>query len=117
MTIPEIIQRQAEQAIAEFCERRVPQHIRHQVRLTFDFEKEYLTLYEERKRYHPPDRWSRTPISQFRYDQQTHYWTLYGADRNGGWHRYPGCGPSPDLADLLTEMDEDPTAIFWDRNF
>jgi hypothetical protein len=39
-------------------------------------------------------------------------WTLYYADRNSKWHRYD-IEPSADFDDLLREVDEDPTAIFW----
>jgi len=38
---------------------------------------------------------------------------LYWRDRNLRFHRYDQLEPSPDIDDLLTEIDRDPTAIFW----
>lgn len=40
-------------------------------------------------------------------------WTLYYADRNSKWHLYYEIEPSADFDDLLREVDEDPTGIFW----
>jgi hypothetical protein len=40
-------------------------------------------------------------------------WTLYWRDRNLRFHRYDQLPPSPSIIDLLTEIDRDPTAIFW----
>jgi hypothetical protein len=38
--------------------------------------------------------------------------TLYWADRNSRWHRYHDIDPG--TADqLLDEINEDPTSIFW----
>ena len=38
---------------------------------------------------------------------------LYWADRNRRWHRYDHLDPTPQLDDLLKEIDEDPLFIFW----
>ncbi|MBI4321484.1 MAG: DUF3024 domain-containing protein [Chloroflexi bacterium] len=38
---------------------------------------------------------------------------LYWADRNGRWHLYDDREPSRDLADLLIEVNADPTGIFF----
>jgi len=40
-------------------------------------------------------------------------WRLYWADRNSRWHEYVEAGPTYELEDLLREVDEDPTGIFW----
>ena len=40
-------------------------------------------------------------------------WTLYWADRNSRWHRYDDLEPTTNLDDVLTEINEDPTCIFW----
>jgi hypothetical protein len=39
--------------------------------------------------------------------------TLYWRDRNLRFHRYDQLPPSPSIGDLLTEIERDPTAIFW----
>ena len=40
-------------------------------------------------------------------------WTLYWRDRNLRFHRYDQLEPSPDIGNLLREIDRDPIAIFW----
>jgi hypothetical protein len=40
-------------------------------------------------------------------------WALYCADRNGRWHNYPDTKPTRQIDELLTEVDADPTGIFW----
>ena len=39
--------------------------------------------------------------------------TLYWRDRNLRFHRYDQLEPSPDISDLLREIERDPIAIFW----
>ena len=90
------------------------EHIRNQVRVQWNIDRE-LTIVECR----PPWRedtgpeWTRFPIARLRYTQATRMWTLYWRDRNLRFHRYDQLEPSRDIDDLLTEIDRDPTAIFW----
>ena len=51
-------------------------------------------------------------MAQLRYSANTHYWSLYWADRNGRWHRYDDLEPSP-VDKALNEIEGDPTCIFW----
>ena len=53
------------------------------------------------------------PIARLHYTATTKTWTLYWRDRNLKFHRYDLLDPSPCIEDLLTELDRDPTAIFW----
>jgi Protein of unknown function (DUF3024) len=52
-------------------------------------------------------------VAQLRYDPADHHWRLYCADRNSRWHYYDMAEPTPHLDELLNEIDEDPTGIFW----
>ena len=53
------------------------------------------------------------PIVRLRYTQATKMWTLYWRDRNLRFHIYDLLAPSRRVEDLLTEIDRDPTCIFW----
>jgi hypothetical protein len=57
--------------------------------------------------------WTRAPIARMTYSKQSGEWTLYYADRNDRFQRYSERGPSVHVADLLEEIDDDPTCIFW----
>ncbi|WP_210776907.1 DUF3024 domain-containing protein [Micromonospora sp. U56] len=57
--------------------------------------------------------WTRLPVARLRYTKSTGTWTLYYRDRNLRFHRYDLAPPTSNMADLLDELDRDPTAIFW----
>lgn len=53
------------------------------------------------------------PLARLSYSGNRKEWTLYWADRNGRFQRYWDCGPTEHIGELLDEIDEDPTSIFW----
>ena len=57
--------------------------------------------------------WSSFPIARLRYTAAEKMWTLYWRDRNLRFHIYDVVAASPSIEDLLTEIDRDPTGIFW----
>jgi hypothetical protein len=59
------------------------------------------------------DMWLDMNIAQFRYNESEGTWTLYYSDRNEKWHIYMDIDSSNDLSDLLQEVDDDPTGIFF----
>jgi hypothetical protein len=99
--------------IRQFCESRVPARLRNEVRIEADVRGESVTIYDCRPSWHPNlTDWSRLPVAQLRYNADSHLWTLYWADRNSRWHRYDDLEPGT-TDQLLDEIDEDPTCIFW----
>ena len=50
---------------------------------------------------------------QLRYTAADRSWTLYWRDRHLRFHVYDPLAPSHRVEDLLTEIDRDPTCIFW----
>ncbi len=115
MALAELVRRGAEAKVAAFCERRVPAHVRDKVRLEHTVRGNAITVIERR----PPWRedfvpeWSSMKIAQLRYDATSRTWTLWWADRNGRWDRCWDVGETSDIDELLAEIDEDPTGIFW----
>jgi hypothetical protein len=59
-----------------------------------------------------PD-WTSFPIARLRYTATTNTWILYWRDRHLKFHRYDMIDPTPQIEDLLTEIDRDPSGIFW----
>ncbi|MBA3071919.1 MAG: DUF3024 domain-containing protein, partial [Nitrospirae bacterium] len=73
-----------------------------------------VTIFENRAPWHPDMKeWTSMPIAQIRYDDKTGKWTLYCADRNDKWHEYYDIEPTKNIGEILAEIDEDPTGIFW----
>jgi hypothetical protein len=99
--------------IRQFCDRRVPAHLRDEARVEADTRGKSVTIFDCRPPWHPNlADWSRSPIAQLRYNPESHAWTLYWADRNSRWHRYEDLDPGP-IDALLNEINDDPTCIFW----
>ncbi|MDT5367723.1 MAG: hypothetical protein QOC62_2154, partial [Mycobacterium sp.] len=101
--------------VQRWCAARVPEHARHQVRVECVIADRHLTVLERRAPWREDfgPEWTSFPIARLRYTATTKNWTLYWRDRNLRFHRYDILEPSPQIEDLLSELDRDPTAIFW----
>ncbi len=112
-SLPELVKKGVERDVGRYCEQRVLPHIRDKIRIEYEIRGNSVTIIERR----PPWRedfgpeWSRLTVAQLRYEEEK--WALYWSDRNGKWHPYDLFEPTPDLSAALTEIDNDPTAIFW----
>jgi hypothetical protein len=93
---------------------RSPQH-RDELRVEFDVRGKNVTIYECRPPWRPDfgPSWTRQPVAQLRYQPDDQKWRLYCADRNSRWHSYSRTQPTTHVGELLTEIDKDPTGIFW----
>ena len=110
-TVPDI----ALAAIRRYCENKIPAKHRDEIRVECDVRGNNVTIYECRPPWHPnlgPD-WSRQPVAQLRYQPDDYQWRLYSADRNSRWHYYDLSEPTTQVEELLAEIDDDPTGIFW----
>ena len=112
MALSDTVKHQADEIMSSYCERRVPMHVRDQVRMHHEFRGDSVTLFEDRPRWDNPKEWIHHPIAQFRFDKNGK-WTLYCADRNSRWHLYTIAKPSSNLGTLLKAVDEDQTGIFF----
>ena len=113
MALPELIKHGAEKKLTAFCERRVPAHVRDQIRLIFKFRGNAVTLIETRPYFKDPSTWTESPVAQFRFGLDEKVWSLYCRDRNTRWRFYNLIQPSANLDDLIAEVDRDPTCNFW----
>jgi hypothetical protein len=102
-------------AVVAYCEQRVPPHALHQVRMQAVVERHAVTLVERRAPWRPDfgPEWTTSPVARVRWSVSRREWTLFCHDRNQRWHRYPHTQPSSEIATLLSEIDRDPTGIFW----
>ena len=99
--------------IVKFCQNRFRAHELGGSRVDLTVFGAVVTLYERGATWHPS--WgeaTRTPVARLRYEARDRTWTLYRTDRRGRWQRYEHVAPGA-VADLLAEIDEDPTGVFW----
>jgi hypothetical protein len=115
MAIPAAVRDDALRHVALFCENRIPEHVRDEIRLEHSVRGSKITIVERR----PPwseligPEWTSMNIAQLRYDERSRTWSLYAADRDDRWFLYDDVGPAPDVGPLLAELADDPTCIFW----
>jgi hypothetical protein len=99
--------------LEQWCQQRVPERARHQVRVEVKRRGRTLTIVERRPPWPSGEgQWTSMPIAQFRLDDAG-TWTLWWADRNNRWHEYDDAQRGMGFEALLREVDEDPTAVFW----
>jgi hypothetical protein len=113
MPLPEFTKKLIETKLTEYCDRKIPIHVRDQVKLIYKIIGNKVTLIETRTYHMNPSVWTETPIAQFRFDNETNKWALYFMDRNSRWHLYDLVKPSADFEDMLKALDNDKTGIFW----
>ena len=113
MPLPADLRSKIERSLRSFCERRVPEDVRDQVRLSFSVRGHSVELLEERPRWNNPSEWVSLKIAQFRFDPGSSKWSLHCRDRNQRWHYYSPLKSTRDFEALLAEVDRDPTGIFW----
>jgi hypothetical protein len=101
--------------VRRYCEARVPVEHRDQIRIEPRVHGKTVTIVECRPPWHAdlgPDR-SENPQARMKYDETTAAWTLYWFNRNSRAHVYDLIEPHQPMADILAEVERDPTCIFW----
>lgn len=114
MPLPPLVRTVVEMKIGEFCKRRVPPHALDKVNLSYKIRGNSVTIIESRAPwFEGVNEWSSMSVAKIRYDEKSGKWTLYCADRNDKWHEYSDMEPTTKIDKILSEIDEDPTGIFW----
>jgi len=113
MPIPQDLMTAVDAELSAFCARRVPEAVRHQVRLVHAWDGNKVTLVEQRPRWNNPSEWIDHPIARFRYRVAEGDWTIDWRDAHGKWHDYKPHPGSKAFSRVLAEVDQDPTGIFW----
>ena len=113
MAISEFQQQHVAKRLTDYCEQRVPPHVRDQVRLEFRIGPRHVELFEVRPRFDNPAEWREHPVAKFRWIASHREWRLYCQFRDLRWHEYEPNFAAGDFDTLLAEVDRDPTGIFW----
>jgi hypothetical protein len=101
--------------VRRWCDAQVPQNMRDRVRVECEVAPRHLTIVELHPPWEEPNdgEWMRLIVARLHYRRTAGTWHLYWADRNERLHEYDLCAPSAHVEDLLREIDDDPTCIFW----
>ena len=101
--------------VQRWCAARVPERARHQVRVECEVASGHVTIVERWApwRDEAGRDWTGNPIARLRYAKTAKTWTLFWRDRDLRFHTYKQLPPSTHIDDLLSEVDSDPTCLFW----
>ncbi len=113
MAIPELVRRRCERELTKLYDARVPVVVRHKIELEYSFRGNDVVLFERRPPWRGEGEWSKSKVARFKYEPESKTWSLYCVDRNGRWHLYEGFEQVKVFEELVSEVDSDPTAIFW----
>jgi hypothetical protein len=103
-------------AVELFCESRVPEELRDEIRLECSTRGNSITIAECRPPWNPElmgPEWTSVKCAQLRFDEGPSTWTLCCRASDERWYEYDGVAPSTSVDPLLAEIDADPTGIFW----
>jgi hypothetical protein len=100
--------------IRQWCNAQVPDRLRDQVMWEAHARGKSVTLCETRAPWNGEGDWTHQGVAQLRYRPESQDWSLHWADRNSRWHVYDpdGKAVTGSCAELLDEVDRDPTCIF-----
>ncbi len=111
--LPDLQRARISELLTDYCEARVPLRVRDKVRLSFRIEGNVIDLFELRPRFRAPRQWQEDSVARFRHVQSHRVWRLYCQYRDLRWHEYEPLFEARSFDELLTEVNKDPTGIFW----
>ena len=113
MSLSEFEKKRVEKIFSDYCEKKVPPHVRAQVRIEFQIKGNEVALLECRAPWQGDGDWTSMKIARFKKDQKTETWQLYWADRHDRWKAYPLLPYHRDIEKLLAEVDKNENGAFW----
>ena len=113
MPFNDIEKQRIKKIVGGFCRKKIPDHLRSQVKLFYEVNGFYVKIIESRPSSNGSHLWIDTPIARLHYDPRTLEWQLYWMRASGRWHKYPGFDATNNLMSLIDTIAEDPFCVFW----
>lgn len=111
--LSELQQIQVERLLAAICKPHPDPKVNAMVRKGYRVEGAAVVLFESRPAFLAPHDWQDLDVAKFRFNKSRGIWQLFCQFRDLRWRAYEPLPESPDLSELLAEVEKDPTGIFW----
>ncbi len=111
--LSDIVRIGAEKILLQYCDDRIPDEYKDEIRLACRFEGDSAILSEQRPDWEGGPKWSDMAIIRFRYHKKTACWTVYWCDSHHAWHLCDDFEPNESLQELIDAVDDDDSARFW----
>jgi hypothetical protein len=114
MALPEIKRAEAERDLRKYCAETPPAEFRNEIRYTYKFRGNDVTLVEER----PPwdgrgTEWTKLPIARFRYEPECNAWSVSWQRANGRWLYCDWLGKSARFREMLAAVERNDHCVFF----
>ena len=113
MAFSEFERKRIEKIVGTFCQNRVPERARTQLRYIYRIEGQNVFLSEDRPRWDNPDEWLALDFAKLTYVKSRKIWKLYWMRASGRWERYEPCRKDKHLENLITVIGEDQYGCFF----
>jgi len=113
MPFNEIEKQRIKRIVGGFCQERIPDHQRSQVKLFYTIKGYEVRIIKSRPTVPNNHLWTDTPIARLLYDPDTLGWELYWRKASSRWKKYPGHEPTNNLRSLMDTIAEDRFQVFW----
>jgi hypothetical protein len=103
-----------ERLVGRLCRRRSAARQAARGRLEYEVVGHRVIVLEARAdRDDPSASWSRHPVAKLTFVRKAATWRLFWPRTSRKWNSYGPLPYSPDLADLVVEVDRDPHCCFF----
>ncbi len=111
--MPSLQKQLAEKQIEYYCKTKVPKEIQNEIQLKYSVRGNSFILIESRPKCNDDSVWIDMKIAKMTFDITSMKWKLYWSNQHQKFFCYDRLSPKNEIKDLLKEIDEDPTSIFW----
>jgi hypothetical protein len=111
--LPDIQRARVDGLLGQMCQPHPDPQVAAQVRRGYHVEGTAVVVYESRPSFLKPEIWQEHPVAKFQFNKSRGTWRLFCMFRDLKWRAYEPLRESLDLADLVREVQTDPTGIFW----
>jgi len=112
-TLDEVLQSRARRLLDPWVAKNEHPRLVGRLRYGYRFDGPAVVFFESSPGLEDRSAWIEHDIAKFRYTKRTGLWSLYCQFRDLKWRAYEPLPLSDDLAELVEEMERDPTAIFF----
>lgn len=113
MEFLEFEKKRIEKIVGAFCEKRVPERLRDQIKIGYRIEKSNIFIFESRPRWNEPSEWLDMDFVKITYAKSRGIWKLYWKRASGKWNQYEPLRDSKNIDDLIAIIDEDRYGCFF----
>jgi len=113
MPLSEFGKKRIEKIFTDYCENKIPPHVRDKIRIEFQIRSDEVSLIECRAPWRREGEWTSMKVARFKKDPKTETWQLYWADRNDRWKAYPPLPYHRGIEKLLAEVEKNENGAFW----